>query len=88
MYRLQDKSFGKVRGRRLYGNTPTTDNAVQKTYLEACSEWPGIRVALDPSDYFSGFSTCVKGGVAKSNPILFDPGAAGLKTLDSKDWLV
>jgi hypothetical protein len=33
-YRLQDNSFGKARGRRLYCNTPTTDNAVQKNYLE------------------------------------------------------
>ena len=33
-YRLYDKDFGKARGRRLYCNTPTTDNAVQNLNLK------------------------------------------------------
>jgi hypothetical protein len=37
LYRLQDKVFAKARGRRLYFNTPTTDNAVQNLYLNAYS---------------------------------------------------
>jgi hypothetical protein len=38
IHRLQDNVSGKARGRRLYCNTPTTDNADQKHYLEAYGE--------------------------------------------------
>ena len=37
-YRLYDKNFGKVRGRRVYCNTPTSDNAVQNLNREANSD--------------------------------------------------
>jgi hypothetical protein len=47
-YRLYDKDFGKARGRRLYCNTPTTDNAVQNLYRKAYSDTgtasPGLSV--------------------------------------------
>jgi hypothetical protein len=33
-HRLQDNVFGKARRRKLYCNTATTDNAVQKHYLK------------------------------------------------------
>ena len=37
LFRLQDKDLGKARERKLYCNTPTTDNAVQNFCLKAYS---------------------------------------------------
>ncbi len=33
-YGLQDKVFGKAKGRRLFGHTPTTDNTAKNIILK------------------------------------------------------
>jgi hypothetical protein len=49
-YRLYDNGFGKARGRRLYCNTPTTDNAAQNLYLKAYIK---LKMSISPLQRFS-----------------------------------